>query len=205
MAMISLFDPENSFWSFLNRIYNLAFAGFLWFLTSLPLITIGASTTALYSYAFAVTGQRDGYVAKSFFASFRKNFVKATVVWIGMLCIFGFLLFDAYLASTGDTLVSKGMFFLILAVAVIVAMISVHAFPFLSQWDLSYKEMAVRIFWVGVGTLPISLTLLVVNLVCFLLIYAFPPAALFVQGFVAALCALFLQASYANVQNMNDL
>ncbi len=205
MAMISLFDPENSFWSFLNRIYNLAFAGLLWFLTSLPLITIGASTTALYSYAFAVTGQRDGYVARTFFASFRKKFAKATVVWIGMLCIFGFLLFDAYLASTGDTLVSKCMVFLILAVALIASMIAVHAFPFLSQWDLPYKEMVSSIFLVGVGALPISLTLLVVNLVFFLLIYAFPPAALFAQGFVAALCALFLQASYSKVQKMNDL
>jgi len=205
MAKISLFDPENSFWSFLTRIYNLAFAGFLWFLTSLPLFTIGASTTALYSYAFSVTEQRDGYVGRTFFASFRKNFVKATVLWLGMLCVFGFLFFDAYLASTGNSLVSKVMFFTVLAVAIIVALLAVHVFPFLSQFDSTYSEMSKRIFLVGVGALPVSLTLVVVNVLFFLLIYAFYPVVLFAQGFVAALCTLFLRATYSRLSELHDL
>ena len=205
MAKISLFDPENSFWSFLGRIYNLAYAGFLWFLTSLPLITIGASTTALYSYAFAVTEQQDGYVGRTFFASFRKNFGKATCIWIGMIVIFGFLFFDAYLASTGHSLVSKILFFTILAVVIILAMLAVHIFPFLAKWDLPYKDMAKSIVFIGIGTLPISITLLVVNLLFFLLIYAFYPAILFAQGFVAALCSLFLRSSYIRLDNLNDL
>ena len=196
MAKISLFDPENSFCFFLTRLFNLAYAGFLWFLTSLPIITIGASTTALYSYAFSVTDQRDGYVGKTFFSSFRKNFSKATRIWLGMLGVFGFLFFDAYLASTGDSMVSRIGFFIILAVGIIIATLAVHVFPFLSQWDLPYKEMGKRIFLDGVGKLPISLTLLVINLLFFLCIYAFPPAALFAQGFVAALCSLFLKGPY---------
>lgn len=200
MAKISLFDPENSFWSFLTRIYNLAYAGFLWFLTSLPLFTIGASTTALYSYAFAVTEQRDGYVTRTFFSAFRKNFVKATVIWMGMLLIFAFLFFDGYLASTGGNVVSKVMFFLILAVLIILAMIGVHVFAFLSKWDLSYKEMGKRILLVGLGNLPISFTLLLVNLSFFLLVYAFPPAVLFTQGFIAALCSLFLKTIYERLE-----
>jgi len=204
MAKISLFDPENSFWSFLTRIYNLAFAGFLWFLTSLPLLTIGASTTALYSYAFSVTEQRDGYVVRTFIASFRKNFVKATVMWIGMLFFFGFLFFDAYLASTGYSLVSKVMFFMILSVAIIGALLAVHVFPFLSQCDFSYKEMALKICMIGVGKLPISITLVVVNMVFFLLIYAFYPVALCAQGFVAALCALLLKPLYNTSDKMNE-
>ena len=204
MAKISLFDPENSFWSFLTRIYNLAFAGFLWFVTSLPLITIGASTTALYSYAFSVTEQRDGYVSRTFFASFRKHFAKATRIWIGMILVFGFLFFDAYIASTGNSIVSNIMFFCILSVAIILAMLAVHVFPFLSQWDLPYKKMATSIFLLGVGTLPVSVTLVVVNSLFFLLIYTFPPSALFVQGFVAALCSLFLKSSYSRLQNMNE-
>lgn len=205
MAKISLFDPENSFWSFLSRIYNLAFAGFLWFLTSLPIITLGASTTALYSYAFSVTEQRDGYVSRTFFASFRKNFVKATVIWLGMLIFFGFLLFDGYLASTGTTTGSKVMVFLILAVVILAAMLVVHIFPFLSKYDLPYKEMLQKVFLIGVGTLPVSITLVVLNSMFYLLIYAFPPAALFAQGFVAALCSLFLKAIYLKMDNMNDL
>jgi len=202
MAKISLFDPENSFWSFLTRVYNLAFAGFLWFVTSLPLFTIGASTTALYSYAFSVTEQRDGYVSRTFFSSFRKNFVKATVIWMVMLLIFGFLFFDGYLASTSTNVVSKLVFFIVLSVFILLSMLAVHVFPFLSKWDIPYREMGKRIALVGLGALPISITLLIVNLLFFLLIYAFPPAAFFAQGFIAALCSLFLRSVYNHLENM---
>lgn len=126
MAKVSLFDNDNSFWSFLILIYNLAYAGFLWFITSLPIITIGASTTALYSYAFSVVENRDGYVGKTFFNSFRKNFVKATMLWIGMLIIFCFLFFDAYLASSGTNIISKIIFFMIIAVLIILAVLAMH-------------------------------------------------------------------------------
>lgn len=186
------------------RIFNLAYAGFLWFLASLPLITIGASTTALYAYAFAVTGQRDGYVGRTFFSSFKKNFVQATLVWVIMLAIFSFLFFDAYLASIGNTILSKVVFFIILSVGVIAAMPAVHVFPLLSQRDLSYKEILRKSFIVGVGRLPISITLVVVNLLFFLLLYAFPPAVLFVQGFVTALCSLFLKTLYLHDTVLND-
>lgn len=202
--MISLFDPENSFWSFLTRIYNLAFAGLLWFVTSLPLITIGASTTALYSYAFAVTESRDGYVMKTFFSSFRKNFVKATVVWMGMLTVFAFLLFDGYLASTGTTTGSKVMVFLILAVLIIASMLGVHMFPFLSKYDLPYRQMLQKVLLIGVGALPISITLVVLHTMFFLLVYLFPPAVLFAQGFVAALISLFLKSVYSRLETMDD-
>ncbi len=204
MAKISLFDPENSFWSFLTRIYNLAYAGFLWFVTSLPLITIGASTTALYSYAFAVTEQRDGYVARTFFSSFRKNFVKATVLWICMLLVFAFLYFDAYLATTGTNVISKIMFFMILAVIVLFSMLVVHVFPFLSKWDLPYIELCKKILLLGVGTLPISITLLVINAMFVLFVYVFSPALVFAQGFIAALCALFLKSAYLRIPNLNE-
>lgn len=204
MAMISLFDPENSFWAFLTRIYNLALAGFLWFVTSLPLITIGASTTALYSYAFSVTEQRDGYVSRTFFHAFRKNFVKATLLWTGMLIIFALLFLDAYLASTGEGMLSKMLFFIIAGVGLIIATVAVHVFPFLSQWDLTYKEMAKHIFLLGVGGLPVSITMVVVNALFLLLVYAFPPALLFASGFSAALCSLFLKQTYRRFQNLSD-
>ncbi|MDY0290485.1 MAG: DUF624 domain-containing protein [Sphaerochaeta sp.] len=204
MAMNSLFDPENSFWAFLTRIYNLAFAGFLWFVTSLPLITIGASTTALYCYAFSVIEQRDGYVRRTFFHSFRKNFVKATLLWTGMLIIFSLLFLDAYLASTGEGMLPKIFFFMIAGVGLILATVSVHVFPFLSQWDLPYKEMARHVFLLGVGGLPISITLVVVNALFVLLVYAFPPALLFASGFSAALCSLFVKQTYRRFQNLSD-
>ena len=39
--MIQLFDPENKFWQFFSKLADVACLSFLWFLTSLPLVTLG--------------------------------------------------------------------------------------------------------------------------------------------------------------------
>lgn len=205
MSKTSLFDPENSFWSFLNRIFSIAYAGLLWFLLSLPIVTIGASTTALYSYAFSVAENREGYIGKTLFSSFRQHFVQATILWLGMLAVSGFLFFDAYLASTGTTLFSKMMFFMIVAVAIILAMVFLHIFALLSKGTLKNTQLLRKAFVLGIGGLPISLTLLVLNVLFFWLVYLFPLTVVFGYGFVVVLSSLFVRVAYARSEELHDI
>ena len=44
--MSRLFDPENKFWNFIGKIADVTCMSFLWVGTSLPLVTMGAATTA---------------------------------------------------------------------------------------------------------------------------------------------------------------
>ena len=87
-----LFNPENRFWVFMEKIMNLCVIGFLWLLFSLPVITIGASTTALFSYTLKLTRNEEGYIFKSFWKSFRENFVLSTVIWLASAAVGGFLM-----------------------------------------------------------------------------------------------------------------
>ena len=43
-----IFNPENRFWSFIDKLVNLCLLGVLWALFSLPVVTAGAATTALF-------------------------------------------------------------------------------------------------------------------------------------------------------------
>ena len=63
--MIKLFDPENKFWQFLNKVTDAALMSLLWLLTSLPLVTIGASTAAFYSYTLKQVSNQVGWLVKS--------------------------------------------------------------------------------------------------------------------------------------------
>ncbi len=58
--MIKLFDPENKFWQFLNKVTDAALMSLLWLLTSLPLVTVGASTAAFYSYTLKQVTNQEG-------------------------------------------------------------------------------------------------------------------------------------------------
>ena len=57
----------------------------LWLVCCLPIVTIGASTTALYYTSFKIAKDEGSYITTMFFRSFRQNFKQATVIWLIML------------------------------------------------------------------------------------------------------------------------
>lgn len=81
MDLNRIFNPQNKFFMFMEKVMNLCLLGILWALFSLPVITVGASTAALFQYTLRLTRDEEGYVWKSFWNAFKKNFVPATMVW----------------------------------------------------------------------------------------------------------------------------
>jgi len=71
--MNNLFNPENRFWSFMNKITDVFCLGILWFIFSIPIITIGAATTSLYQFTLKQADDDEGYVWRSFIKAFGKK------------------------------------------------------------------------------------------------------------------------------------
>lgn len=82
---MNFFNEDN----FLHRFF-LSAGGFiglnlLWIITSIPLITVGASTTALYYCTLKLHKDKDISIWKCYWKSFRGNFFQSTVVWLGLV------------------------------------------------------------------------------------------------------------------------
>ncbi len=77
----SIFSPDNPVFRFFIKIGYCWWLNILWLATSLPVITIGASTTALI-YSCSKLHSDDGYPTVNFFHSFKENFKQATVIWL---------------------------------------------------------------------------------------------------------------------------
>ena len=58
--MFQIFNPDNKIANFLTKIMYLAWLNFLWLLCSLPIVTIGASTTAVYYTAMRMARDEEG-------------------------------------------------------------------------------------------------------------------------------------------------
>ena len=93
------FNPENRFWAFMERVTDICVLSFFWFLFSIPVVTAGAATTALFQYTLRLTADEEGYVWKTFREGFKKNFGQATILWIGAVLVGAFLVFDLWCAS----------------------------------------------------------------------------------------------------------
>ena len=60
--MKGLFSPDSAIGKALTKIGELVILSIIWFITSLPVITIGASTTALYYATVKSLRMGRGYV-----------------------------------------------------------------------------------------------------------------------------------------------
>ena len=78
----NIFGFDGSFINICDKIFDVMALGFLWILCSLPIVTIGASTSALYYAMVKCVKKGDGYIAREFFRSFRLNLMSGCFIWI---------------------------------------------------------------------------------------------------------------------------
>ncbi|MDU2489862.1 MAG: YesL family protein [Clostridium celatum] len=85
--MGNIFNSDSGFSKFMNRIADLFILNILWIFCSIPIITIGATTTALYSVNLKFIDNEEGNLIKTFFKSFKENFKKSTIIWLIILSV----------------------------------------------------------------------------------------------------------------------
>ena len=73
---------DNAVTRALSRICDMMCLNVVWIVCCLPIVTIGASTTALYSVMLKMVKNEEGYIFRSFFKAFKENFRQSTILWI---------------------------------------------------------------------------------------------------------------------------
>ena len=71
--MFNIFNPDNKIANFLTKIMYLAWLNFLWLLCSLPIVTIGASTTAVYYTAMRMARDDEVILQEISFTHLKKT------------------------------------------------------------------------------------------------------------------------------------
>ena len=81
---MNLFNEDSFLHSFFLSAGGFIGLNLLWIITSVPVITAGASTTALYYCTLKLHKDKDISIWKCYWKSFRENFFQATAVWLGL-------------------------------------------------------------------------------------------------------------------------
>ena len=69
--MNRFFNMDNKFFVFMGRVADLLLLNFLCILCCIPVVTAGASITALYYVTLKMARDEESYIARSFFRSFK--------------------------------------------------------------------------------------------------------------------------------------
>lgn len=163
--------------SFLQKIAWVFFLNILFIVTSLPVITAGASATAMYTVFFKIISERDVSFFGDYFRGFGRKFIKSTVVWLLMLVIMAIMGIDIWYVFTQMS-GAEGIIMKVATVvlAVVACMFMNLMFPLISQFELSFKEifvMAYQLLWEHALLAVESVVFTVVVFGgCFLIIYS---------------------------------
>ncbi len=132
---MNLFN-EDSIWhkmfAFLGQLIAL---NLLWIIGTIPIVTAGASTTALYYCVLKMKKDGDCSIWKSYWKSFRQNFIQSTIVWIGILVIAVCFWMEWRAASVAVGMVGTVMRYLIMGMMAMLVAIALYIFPVISAFD----------------------------------------------------------------------
>lgn len=98
--MKNIFSPDSLLIKALTLFCDIMYLNFLFLICSIPIFTIGASTTALYSVIFKRIRGEDVPIAKTYFKEFRRNFKQATLFWVPYFFLIVFLASDVFIAHS---------------------------------------------------------------------------------------------------------
>lgn len=96
---MKLLDPDSPIMSFLAWVADLVILNVLWLLCCLPVVTAGASTTAMYHVVRHLQEESISSVTRDFFRSFKSDFRQATPVYLLLLIPTAAVVMNAWILS----------------------------------------------------------------------------------------------------------
>lgn len=192
---------DSKFSQTMIKLCYACFLNLLWMICSLPIITIGASTTALYYACLKIVRDEDFDAGRMFFHSFKQNFKQATVIWLIMLTAGIFLGGDGYILyhlrsnSTGAMAVLWTLLLaIIIAAAVIYVIVLLYVFPLLASVENTTFAMLKNAFLIGTHYLFSTILMFLVHFAMFYIIVAvFTPMFVLGEGLCAMICSWLIK------------
>ncbi|MDE7404958.1 MAG: YesL family protein, partial [Lachnospiraceae bacterium] len=148
-----LFDLDSPLFSGLNKLADLIYLNILTMICCIPIITIGASMTALNYVALKIVRNEEGYITRAFFKSFKQNFKQATVIWLILLLIAGVLAGDVFIFSYSTLTFPTWMRTMLAVVAFVLVFTMMHVFPVLARFDNSIRQTFKNSLYMGILSL----------------------------------------------------
>ncbi len=197
----SVFDPLNGFWRGFARVCDVVGLSVCWLVCSLPVITVGAATVALYDAVFhGVRKGEPGDYAR-FFRTFRDSFKTATLATVPFLVLAALLFamwYVAFVMASGGS--REAMVWLYACRILLLAPLGVWLFAMftLSRFDFGPWALLKTAVKLALAHLPSAAVVALMTEELALLTYqkVFLPG-FFTPGLAALLCSLFMERIFA--------
>lgn len=155
---MKIIDPESPFLQALGKLSDIVFCNIMFVVFSLPIFTIGAASTALYSCMQKLWEDReDDLIVRDFWRAFKSNFRQATAIWLIALAVI--LLLAAFYFVAGMMLDTLGRVYLVPFFLITFLFLCgyQYLFPIQARYRLKVKDTIKNAFLLSIAALPWTL------------------------------------------------
>ena len=196
--MRNFFDTDKPVWKFFTKIFCMVELNILWLVCSLPIVTFGASTIALYYTMSKVVGGDDYGLVKIFIRSFKENLKQGIIMGLITLALGALVGFDLYFyVIAPGKLVSIMQVFQIFLV-LLYLMVFTWLFPVMAKLENTNIKLIQSSFYLSIRFLGYTAMMIIteVSVTLIELFYA-PVLALWGMGLISYVHCICSRAAFA--------
>lgn len=190
-------NMEGPFYRFLTRFVELIVLNCMFLIFCIPIFTIGASTTALYSVTLKMVRNEESSVYSGFFQAFKKNFKQSTSIWILLLIAGIILLLDYLYLQLYDGNFTLLIIFSLFFFTFIYLLLTILIFPYVARFENTIRESVVNALKIAVTNPFQTMPVLIFSIGPVLLIFLSPHfflAALYLSIFLGFSLVAYLNS-----------
>lgn len=197
--MDRIFNMDNKFFTFMGRVADLILLNIIFLLSCIPIVTIGASITAMYYVTLKMARNEDSYIFRSFVKSFKQNFKQSTIIWLILLAV-GALLFVDFniMEQAGSEGVFKAVYLGLYLLLLFFGMVFAYIFPLLSRFDNTVKNTFLNALKMAIAHFPYTVLILAITYVPMFLTLNY--GVVLVYGAFVWIAAGFAVTSFLNAK-----
>lgn len=168
---MKLFNLDSPVMRALSRMADLLILNFFALICCIPIVTAGASFTAMHYMCLKMARNEETYVVRGFFKSFKDNFKQATIIWLMCLVVFALLAGDFYLLMVIPNL-HMVLRVIIFVTAIVVCCAATFVFPVLAKFDNTVKQTIKNAFLISVIQFPKTVVMFIMNWLPWVLMFS---------------------------------
>lgn len=203
--MEKFFNLDNPVMRTLSRIADLLWLNILVVICCIPIVTAGASLTAMYYVTMKMVKNEENYITKMFFKAFKENFRNSTI--IGLLFIAGIVIIrlDFWVMGKSNAWFVEYVKYPVMFLAFMMLLIYLYVFALQARFENTVKNTIKNSFLLSVTNLHYTFGLAILQIIPWVALYYLESAAILIVLFlgfagIAYLCSFAYVAIFLKIE-----
>lgn len=181
----------------MSKVADLCILNIICVVCCIPVITAGASITAMYYVTLKMVRNEDAYIVRSFFKSFKQNFKQATIINLIMLLIGVVLYIDLNVSKAMQGGAGQIFQIIFMAFVLIYFILFLYVYPVLARFYNTIKNTIKNALFMAIRHFPYTVVMVIIA-VCPLLLLLVKSYQIQSTLFVLFLLMGFALIAYCN-------